>query len=48
MSRDFLLKHIAEAERHIVEAQYLIQQHHKLIAQLRENNSDATNARTAP
>jgi hypothetical protein len=40
MSRDFLLKHIAEAERHVHEAEHSIQQHHELIAQLRENGQD--------
>ena len=44
MNRDFLLKFIAEAERHVTESAALIRQHHEIIAGLRENGSDATRA----
>ena len=44
MNRDFLLKHIAEAERHVTETAAHIQQHHEVIARLRENGSDTRNA----
>jgi len=44
MNRDFLLKYIAEAERHVTESAALIQQRHEIIAGLRENGSDITRA----
>jgi hypothetical protein len=45
MSQDFLFKHIAEAERHVFEAQDFIRQQHEIIAQSRENGSDTTHAK---
>ena len=44
MNRDFLLKYVAEAERHITETAAFIQQRHEIIARLRENGSDTTRA----
>src|SRR5271170_8334798 len=44
MDRDFLLRHIAEAERHVIETQAFIQQHHKFIARLRKNSGDTRHA----
>jgi hypothetical protein len=44
MNGDFLIKYIAEAERHITESAAFIQQHHEIIARLRENGSDTTRA----
>jgi hypothetical protein len=44
MNRDFLLKFIAEAERHVTEAAALVQQNHEIIARLRENGGDTTRA----
>jgi len=44
MTRDFLLKHVAEAERHIIETESLVQHHHEIIANLRATGGDTTNA----
>jgi hypothetical protein len=44
MTRDFLLKHIAEAERRVAEGRHLVQQHQESIARLRDSGSGTENA----
>jgi hypothetical protein len=44
MDSDFLIKHIAEAERHVFEAQDFIRQQREIITQSRENGSDTAHA----
>jgi|HubBroStandDraft_5_1064220.scaffolds.fasta_scaffold886113_1 hypothetical protein len=44
MARNFILKHIAEAERHIADGECRIREHRAFIARLDETGSDTANA----
>lgn len=44
MTREFILKHVGEAERHVAEGQHRIAQHRTFIERLGEIGGDTTNA----
>ena len=44
MLRNFVVKHIAEAERHIADGECRIREHRAFIARLNETGSDTANA----